>query len=89
MVSDRHVTNVKAFFPEVLILVIMEYGLGHLMMKAMNTLIRLNPCYNGIWSRTTYSRQIKVVNTIRLNPCYNGIWSRTEYHRVALSLTKS
>ena len=63
----------------VLILVIMEYGLGRstkiygLMLFA----ISLNPCYNGIWSRTN---KILIIRRRwqSLNPCYNGIWSRTQ-----------
>ena len=38
---------------KVLILVLMEYGLGPLFYAAMVELgRRLNPCFNGIWSRT-------------------------------------
>ena len=61
----------------VLILVLMEYGLGrlvHLPEWAFNAC--LNPCFNGIWSRTTFFKSKKGTNCC-LNPCFNGIWSRT------------
>ena len=38
----------------------------------------LNPCFNGIWSRTPHKfRSMATLNS--LNPCFNGIWSRTTY----------
>ena len=38
----------------VLILVVMEYGLGLTIYVSSDLItIRLNPCCNGIWSRTT------------------------------------
>ena len=36
----------------VLILVLMEYGLGQIGDEITLDLTRLNPCFNGIWSRT-------------------------------------
>ena len=42
----------------VLILVVMEYGLRHLM-NAMTMNGRLNPCCNGIWSQTKRLRHCK------------------------------
>ncbi len=30
----------------------MEYGLGLISINAVLTLCGLNPCFNGIWSRT-------------------------------------
>ena len=37
----------------VLILVLMEYGLGQMALKDIELQpIGLNPCFNGIWSRT-------------------------------------
>ena len=35
----------------------------------------LNPCFNGIWSRTM-RKSLKSI-LLCLNPCFNGIWSRT------------
>ncbi len=40
----------------VLILVLMEYGLGHEFKAGVKKWWRrLNPCFNGIWSRTSFS----------------------------------
>ncbi len=36
----------------------------------------LNPCCNGIWSRTK-AKLKSIVQINGLNPCCNGIWSRT------------
>ena len=61
---------------QVLILVVMEDGLGvqeiHSHRKNRR---RLNPCCNGRWSR---SREIVELRKIirSLNPCCNGRWSR-------------
>ncbi len=50
-------TDVVKAVVDVLILVLMEYGLGHGGTFADEaTLKRLNPCFNGIWSRTTDDR---------------------------------
>ena len=37
----------------------------------------LNPCFNGIWSRTLFTGTAKMQIEYGLNPCFNGIWSRT------------
>ena len=36
----------------VLILVLMEYGLGPVITLIRKRALSLNPCFNGIWSRT-------------------------------------
>ncbi len=62
----------------VLILVLMEYGLGPRRRSdsRIHEWIRLNPCFNGIWSRTM--RFLLPLDWMKcLNPCFNGIWSRT------------
>ena len=42
----------------VLILVLMEYGLGHtISIIHQNNQLRLNPCFYGVWSRTGEERQ--------------------------------
>ena len=38
----------------------------------------LNPCFNGIWSRTNLAIDVSY-HRDGLNPCFNGIWSRTFY----------
>ena len=61
----------------------MEYGLGQKEARDLyiNISNRLNPCFNGIWSRTPTNVAISVVLSARLNPCFNGIWSRTHRYR--------
>ena len=40
-------------YKDVLILVLMEYGLGQHVVDSYNfSISSLNPCFNGIWSRT-------------------------------------
>ena len=63
----------------VLILVLMEYALegrgnrGHAEMGG-----RLNPCFNGICSRSlTLHLMQSVTSGHSLNPCFNGICSRS------------
>ena len=57
----------------------MEYGLGLKKVTAMKKLsLGLNPCYNGIWSRTRNQNTYNDYLQNSLNPCYNGIWSRTK-----------
>ena len=76
-----NVRDAKAAMPGcVLILVLMEYGLGlpstlYIWSKSMRS---LNPCFNGIWSRTVYNRWAKG-SKYGLNPCFKGIWSRTAW----------
>ena len=56
MVSDAGINAGFADEAAVLILVIMEYGLGRLLASSRRLWLRcLNPCYNGIWSRTCCS----------------------------------
>ena len=63
---------------DVLILVLMEYGLwlSFLFIKA-EKLGCLNPCSNGIWSLT--ERLMTIARIYSLNPCSNGIWSLTVF----------
>ena len=57
----------------------MEYGLGLTTLKCWPTAAScLNPCFNGIWSRTGRFLNDAVKKAKGLNPCFNGIWSRTE-----------
>ena len=83
MVSDRQVHGGDMMMKYVLILVLMEYGLGqrrqYLFCRVTSVLIlvlmeyglgpdswqyvadqlhSLNPCFNGIWSRTANNEQI-------------------------------
>ena len=60
----------------VLILVLMEYGLWHSGMWWIQSMQRLNPCSNGIWSLTLRTFQ-ESISHLCLNPCSNGIWSLT------------
>ena len=79
MVSDN--AERAAYVPQmgvVLILVLMEYGLGPSKFAAIAHEDRcLNPCFNGIWYRTMSARTSKDTSC-SLNPCFNGIWSRTQ-----------
>ena len=61
---------------KVLILVLMEDGLGPLVVHTQTELLRLNPCFNGRWSRTLRATQ-NLTMMACLNPCFNGRWSRT------------
>ena len=47
----------------VLILVLMEYGLGQYEMtaEAVIRLRSLNPCFNGIWSRTSVLANLRLM----------------------------
>ena len=42
-----------------------------------STFWRLNPCFNGRWSRTERGVAPLRVGDVSLNPCFNGRWSRT------------
>ena len=60
----------------VLILVLMEYGLGPMVqVPFVWTTSCLNPCSNGIWSRTVVLTSVMYSLLSGLNPCFNGIWS--------------
>ena len=62
---------------EVLILVLMEYGLRLIPEESKEAILNcLNPCFNGIWSATTSNKR-DVYCYVCLNPCFNGIWSAT------------
>ena len=50
----------------VLILVLMEYGLGPCIGYFRVQEESLNPCFNGIWSRTVLSVLCKVTNVLIL-----------------------
>ena len=66
---------------EVLILVVMEYGLRLSSAKSgrNESVWCLNPCCNGIWSQTSTAEMLKFQSVEEsLNPCCNGIWSQTE-----------
>ena len=83
MVSDMFLICVGSIY--VLILVLMEYGLGQQQMRScVTTLICLNPCFNGIWSRTNLYATVWKTAASSLNPCFNGIWSRTPANRRSL-----
>ena len=52
MVSDVY-SKTLDIVERVLILVLMEYGLGQRVARVVRELMQsLNPCFNGIWSRT-------------------------------------
>ena len=80
MVSDEDAILIDDESVEaVLILVLMEYGLGQgLNIPANREGGCLNPCFNGIWSRTMSKPLSNQPMTQCLNPCFNGIWSRTD-----------
>ena len=61
MVSDHFAEYRVVAEVYVLILVLMEYGLGHYVYRYFrcSEVLCLNPCFNGIWSRTT---RIKIFN---------------------------
>ena len=53
MVSDVKFCGLVACWKIVLILLLMEYGLGPLLMRTIVLpTVCLNPSFNGIWSRT-------------------------------------
>ena len=51
------------------------------------SILSLNPCCNGRWSRTILSQTISQT-TICLNPCCNGRWSRTRPYKTILIISK-
>ncbi len=76
MVCEKSIAEIPAERLEVLILVLMEYGLRERVQPLTNNNNScLNPCFNGIWSASWRpdSRQGRVQWS--LNPCFNGIWS--------------
>ena len=58
----------------------MEDGLVHkLLALNINSVMGLNPCCNGRWSRTRHSSGcIRCCRS--LNPCCNGRWSLVEFY---------
>ena len=60
----------------VLILVLMEDGLGPGVYNINGWEAGLNPCFNGRWSRPPGEVEDDYEWT-SLNPCFNGRWSRT------------
>ena len=62
---------------EVLILVLMEDTLEDSVVWVLRQVaVRLNPCFNGRYSRSRYKQPIKY-ELICLNPCFNGRYSRS------------
>ena len=54
-------------FSRVLILILMEYGLGQLTYDIIRKRSkRLNPCFNGIWSRTFLSYVLHCIRQVVL-----------------------
>ena len=78
LTSDSAVTSTPI---NVLILVLMEYGLW-LSVPDQSYCFRmsLNPCSNGIWSLTLQGSR-RCGSGKCLNPCSNGIWSLTDRKR--------
>ena len=77
MVSDLgHIVHNDAEL-NVLILVLMEYGLWRVWTIGWGHTRGLNPCSNGIWSLTWHMLFQVHLLRLRLNPCSNGIWSLT------------
>ncbi len=60
----------------VLILVVVEYGLGVYFWSFLLWCFCLNPCCRGIWSRRTGTSESRKAFR-SLNPCCGGIWSRS------------
>ena len=61
MVCERHPDYLLIFERDVLILVLMEYGLRvELVFRVNDCLLGLNPCFNGIWSARVKSVKICV-----------------------------
>ena len=81
MLSKRKLLSTLQRIVTVLILVLMEYALEETVMsKSKGTNKSLNPCSNGICSRS-----YTVINSLQrwklcLNPCSNGICSRRSIH---------
>ena len=70
----------------VLILVVVEYGLGEGTKVTTNTFgICLNPCCGGIWSRSERFGESRLMIQ-SLNPCCGGIWSRRKQLLLMLKL---
>ena len=77
MVSERRRRFMK-LRRRVLILIMLEYGLGAVcLLKFANTCRSLNPYYAGIWSRSKSVENRTGTEYHRLNPYYAGIWSRS------------
>ena len=61
----------------VLILVLVDVGLGHVLCQdALRPVRCLNPCFSGCWSRTS-KLSASSLQRSSLNPCFSGCWSRT------------
>ena len=61
----------------VLILVLMEDTLGGVNHNIeLNEPKRLNPCFNGRYSRRSAQNHHPTILPFRLNPCFNGRYSR-------------
>ena len=90
MVCDCGSVELKLEARNVLILVLMEYGLRLKMKKSfrLGIEISLNPCFNGIWSATLLMHKSFAIQ-VSLNPCFNGIWSATTGHLNRLELLQT
>ena len=70
--------NVTPIVGKVLILVLVDVGLGRVAIKEDGVELKcLNPCFSGCWSRTNRRRAEKADLEEGLNPCFSGCWSRT------------
>ena len=76
LVSDSPLHGLADGTWRVLILVLVDVGLGlRLSYRGIST-CSLNPCFSGCWSRTC-QRQLIASLAPSLNPCFSGCWSRT------------
>ena len=76
MVSEPKVQALGYSEALVLILVVVEYGLGvSLRSSPTRKHLCLNPCCGGIWSRRKQLLSLLLMGG--LNPCCGGIWSRS------------
>ena len=75
--GERMMNKIPGRFNPVLILVLMEHGLGApAQIAEQKDSLRLNPCSNGTWSRSIKAKIDGMWFPVCLNPCSNGTWSR-------------
>ena len=84
MVCNQMARTVKALPKDVLILILLEYGLQQdLAALQCKPCTRLNPYSTGIWSATLLS-QLRDLKGLCLNPYSTGIWSATDLSKAEL-----
>ena len=76
MVSEAIATALKGIKLTVLILVLVEDGLGEDgEVFSVTGVDGLNPCFSGGWSRSSKPATDAIKTS--LNPCFSGGWSRS------------